>query len=182
MAFCLLGAAISLIPWRWRSGPIDAPRPNRPAAYSHHRRGADRRPGADGTCLQRFSETRLGQPVFLPGAARWFFRWCPVCWLRAAPSRDPWSLPRFFVVAMLLGSPVYSWVRYQREPDDGPYRPLPEAALEITPALARALSFAAADRRLGLRDRGADRVLQSRSSENVFEFRPGLRALDRLSG
>jgi hypothetical protein len=34
--------------------------------------------------------------------------------------------------AQLLGAPVFSWARFKVMPDDGPYRPMVEAAAEIT--------------------------------------------------
>jgi 4-amino-4-deoxy-L-arabinose transferase-like glycosyltransferase len=131
VAFCLLGGAISLIPWRWRSGPIDAPEPNGRLHILIIAAALIGGPALMGLALNVFLKPDWGNPFFflvplvvlslLPG----------VLVTRRAIARSV-IVTAVFVFAILLGSPVYSWVRYQRELDDGLYRPLPEAALEIT--------------------------------------------------
>ena len=131
VAFCLLGGAISLIPWRWRSGPIDALQPNGRLHILIIAAALIGGPALMGLAFNVFLKPDWGNPFFflvplvvlslLPG----------VLVTRRAIARSV-VVTAVFVFAVLLGSPVYSWVRYQRELDDGLYRPLPEAALEIT--------------------------------------------------
>jgi 4-amino-4-deoxy-L-arabinose transferase-like glycosyltransferase len=131
VGFCLVGAVISLIPWRLRAGPIDAP------------------PPADRLHILIITAVLIGGPalmglafnVFLkPDWGNPFFFLVPIAVLslvpgvlvtRRAVARSV-VVAAVFVFALLLGSPPYSWVRYQKELDDGLYRPFPEAALEIT--------------------------------------------------
>ena len=42
------------------------------------------------------------------------------------------TVAAIFTFVLLAGAPVYSWVRFKIEPDDGLYRPFGEAAAEIT--------------------------------------------------
>jgi Dolichyl-phosphate-mannose-protein mannosyltransferase len=131
VAFCLVGGAISLIPWRRRAGPIDAPPPTDRLHILIIAAALIGGPALMGLALNVFLKPDWGNPFFflvplvvlslLPG----------VLVTRRAIARSV-VVVAIFVVALLLGSPLYSWVRYQRELDDGLYRPLPEAAAEIT--------------------------------------------------
>jgi 4-amino-4-deoxy-L-arabinose transferase-like glycosyltransferase len=131
VAFCLVGGAISLIPWRWRVGPIDAPPPTGRLHLLVIAAVLIGGPALLGLAFNVFLKPDWGNPFFflvppavlslLPG----------VLVTRRVIARSV-VVVAIFVFALLLVSPLYSWVRYQRELDDGVYRPFPEAAAEIT--------------------------------------------------
>jgi 4-amino-4-deoxy-L-arabinose transferase-like glycosyltransferase len=131
VALCLVGAVIALIPWRRRAGPIDAPLPTARLHIIVIAAVLIGGPVLMGLAFNVFLKPDWGNPFFflvpvgvlslLPG----------VLVTRRAIARAV-VVAAIFVVAMLAGSPLFSWVRYQRELDDGLYRPFPEAAVEIT--------------------------------------------------
>jgi 4-amino-4-deoxy-L-arabinose transferase-like glycosyltransferase len=131
LAFCLVGAAIALWPWRWRPGHGDAP-------------FAGERPLVliiAGVLVFGPALVGLDFNVFLkPDWGNQFFFLVPIAVAsllpqvlvtRRAVARGA-MVAAIFSVGLLVGAPVYSWARFQKEPDDGLYRPFAEAAADIT--------------------------------------------------
>ena len=77
VAFCLLGVVISLIPWRLRAGPIDAPPPDDRLHILIIAAALIGGPALMGLAFNVFLKPDWGNPFF-----SWchsvFFRWCPV--------------------------------------------------------------------------------------------------------
>jgi len=131
VAFCLLGAAIALLPWRWRAGPIDAPPPTDRLLILIIAAALIGGPALIGLAFNVFLKPDWGNP---------FFFLVPIAVLSLLPSvlvtrrsvARAVVVAAIFTVGLLVGSPVYSWVRFKKELDDGVYRPFPQAAAEIT--------------------------------------------------
>lgn len=131
LVFCAVGAAIALWPWRWRIGYSDAP-------------FVDARPLVliiAGVLV--FGPAILGLifNVFLkPDWGNSFFFLVPIAVLCLLPKllvtrravAKSVVVAAIFALLLLAGAPVYSWARFKKEPDDGPYRPFVEAAADIT--------------------------------------------------
>ena len=92
VAFCLVGGAISLIPWRRRAGPIDAP----PTDRLHILIIAAALIG--GPALMGLALNVFLKPDWAIPSSSWCrsssFRSCPACWSPAEPSPDRWSSSR----------------------------------------------------------------------------------------
>jgi Dolichyl-phosphate-mannose-protein mannosyltransferase len=131
VAFCLLGAAISLIPWRRRAGPIDAPPPTARLHIIVIATALIGGPALMGLAFNVFLKPDWGNSFFFLVPVGVLSLLPSVLVTRRAVARAV-VIAAAFVIALLAGSPLYSWVRYHRELDDGLYRPLPEAAVEIT--------------------------------------------------
>jgi hypothetical protein len=111
VGFCLVGAVISLIPWRLRAGPIDAPPPTDRLHILIIAAVLMGGPALMGLAFNVFLKPDWGNP---------FFFLVPICILslvprvlvtRRAVARSV-VVAAVFVFALLLGSPLYSWVRY----------------------------------------------------------------------
>jgi 4-amino-4-deoxy-L-arabinose transferase-like glycosyltransferase len=130
LAFCLIGAAIALWPWRFRELTEPPPTAERaivtivatvlvfgPALLA----------------LLRHVSLQLGwgNSLFflVPIAVASFLPMVLVT--RRAVAVSVW-IAAIFLFAQLLGSPLYAWARFRIMPDDGVYRPFSEAAAEIT--------------------------------------------------
>jgi len=131
VGFCLVGAVISLIPWRLRAGPIDAPPPTDRLHILIIAAALMGGPALMGLAFNVFLKPDWGNPFFFLVPIAVLSLVPGVLVTRRAVARSV-VVAAVFVFALLLGSPLYSWVRYQKELDDGLYRPFPEAALEIT--------------------------------------------------
>ena len=131
LAFCLVGAAVALWPWRFRKA-IGAP----PASE-------DRAIVAIVAAILVFGPALLALALKVPMQLYWgdslFFlvpiavaSFLPMILVtRRAIVVSVW-VAAVFTFAQLLGAPVYSWARFKIMPDDGLYRPFSEAAVEIT--------------------------------------------------
>jgi 4-amino-4-deoxy-L-arabinose transferase-like glycosyltransferase len=131
LAFCFVGAAIALWPWRFRKVAEPAPHPN------------DRVIVAVAAIVLVFAPVLLaltfhvlptldrGNPLFflVPVVVASFLPTILVT--RRAVAVSVW-IAAIFLFAQLLGSPLYAWARFRIMPDDGVYRPFSEAAAEIT--------------------------------------------------
>jgi hypothetical protein len=122
---------ISLIPWRLRAGPIDAPPPTDRLHILIIAAVLMGGPALMGLAFNVFLKPDWGNPFFFLVPIAVLSLVPGVLVTRRAVARSV-VVAAVFVFGLLLGSPLYSWVRYQRELDDGLYRPFPEAALEIT--------------------------------------------------
>jgi 4-amino-4-deoxy-L-arabinose transferase-like glycosyltransferase len=131
LAFCLVGAAIALWPWRFRK-VIGAPPANE-----------DRAIVAIVAAILVFGPALLALVLKVSMQLYWgdsLFFLVPI----AVASFLPMILVTrrtivvsvwvavVFTFAQLCGAPVYSWARFKMMPDDGLYRPFSEAATEIT--------------------------------------------------
>ena len=96
VGFCLVGAVISLIPWRLRAGPIDAPPPTDRLHILIIAAVLMGGPALMGLAFNVFLKPDWGNPFFflVPIAVLSLVPGAPVCWLRAGRLRDPWSWPR----------------------------------------------------------------------------------------
>lgn len=131
LAFCLIAPAIALWPWRWgaahRNAPFAAERPlvliiAAVLVFA---------PAVIGLLFNVLLKPDWGNPFFflVPVAVASLLP--QVLVTRRAVARAA-VVAAVFVVGLLAGSPLYSWLRFKIETDDGPYRPLIEAATEIT--------------------------------------------------
>jgi hypothetical protein len=131
LAFCLVGAAIALWPWRWRSlGRDAAPVGGERSLILIMTAVLVFGPVAVALLLNISLKVDWGNSFFflIPIAVASFL---PIVVTRKAVARSVW-VAGAFAVALLLGAPVYSWERFAKETDDGVYRPFIEAAAEIT--------------------------------------------------
>jgi 4-amino-4-deoxy-L-arabinose transferase-like glycosyltransferase len=131
LAFCLVGAAIALWPWRFRK-VIGAPRASEDRAivaivapilvFG---------PALLALALKVSMQLYWGDSLFflVPIAVASFLPMILVT--RRAIVVSVW-VAAVFTFAQLFGAPVYSWARFKIMPDDGLYRPFSEAAVEIT--------------------------------------------------
>jgi 4-amino-4-deoxy-L-arabinose transferase-like glycosyltransferase len=130
LAFCLIGAAIALWPWRFRK-------------VTEAARAADRAIvtivatvlvfGPVLLALARHVSLQLGwgNSLFFLGPIVVLSFLPMILVTRRAVVVSVW-IAAIFLLAQLLGAPVYAWARFTRMPDDGVYRPFSEAAAEIT--------------------------------------------------
>jgi 4-amino-4-deoxy-L-arabinose transferase-like glycosyltransferase len=130
LAFCLVGAAIALWPWRLRK----VTEPPRTAARAIVAIVATVLVlGPVLAALARHVSLQLGwgNSLFflVPIAVASFLPMVLVT--RRAVAVSVW-IAAIFLFAQLLGAPVYAWARFRIMPDDGVYRPFSEAAAEIT--------------------------------------------------
>lgn len=131
LAFCLIVPAIALWPWRWRSAPSGVPFPG------------------ERSLVWTIAGVLVAGPVFVglafnvflkPDWGNQFFFLVPIAVVSLLPQvlvtrraiARAAMVAAIFTVCLLAGAPVYSWVRFKTEPDDGLYRPFGEAAAEIT--------------------------------------------------
>jgi 4-amino-4-deoxy-L-arabinose transferase-like glycosyltransferase len=131
LAFCLVGAAIALWPWRFHK-VIGAPRSSEERAVVT----IVALVLVFGPVLMMLAlkvTTRLywGDCLFflVPIAVASFLPMVLVT--RRAVVASVW-VAVVFIFAQLLGAPVYGWARFKVMPDDGLYYPYSEAAVEIT--------------------------------------------------
>jgi 4-amino-4-deoxy-L-arabinose transferase-like glycosyltransferase len=131
LAFCLVGAAIALWPWRWRPGQNDAPFAGERPLVLIIAGVLVFGPAFVGLVFNVFLKPDWGNPFFflVPVAVASLLPYVLVT--RKAVARAA-VVAAIFTAALLVGSPVYSWARFQKEPDDGLYRPFAEAAADIT--------------------------------------------------
>jgi 4-amino-4-deoxy-L-arabinose transferase-like glycosyltransferase len=131
LAFCLVGAAIALWPWRLRAVHKEAPfGGERPLVLIV----AGVLVGGPVVMALLFNvslKLDWGNPLFflLPIAVASLLP--NVLVTRQAVAKSVW-VAAIFAMALLVGAPVYSWARFKTEADDGLYRPFIEAAAEIT--------------------------------------------------
>jgi 4-amino-4-deoxy-L-arabinose transferase-like glycosyltransferase len=131
LAFCLIVPAIALWPWRWRANHSDAP-------------FVGERP-----LVVIIAVVLAVGPVLLAlvfninlkldwGNSLFFL--VPIAVASLLPNilvtrqvvAKAAVIAAIVATAQLLGAPVFSWARFKVMPDDGPYRPMVEAAAEIT--------------------------------------------------
>jgi hypothetical protein len=130
LAFCLIGAAIALWPWRFRE-LTEALRVTERAIVTIVATVLVFGPAL--LALLRHVSLQLGwgNSLFflVPIAVASFLPMVLVT--RRAVAVSVW-IAAIFLFAQLLGSPLYAWARFRIMPDDGVYRPFSEAAAEIT--------------------------------------------------
>jgi 4-amino-4-deoxy-L-arabinose transferase-like glycosyltransferase len=129
LAFCLVGPVIALWPWRRRAGG-----------------GAH---AGDRLLVLIIATVLVGGPVFLglafnvllkPDWGNPLFFLIPIVVASALPQilvtrravAKAAVVAAVFAIGLLVGSPVFAWVRFQIMPDDGTYRPFAEAAADVT--------------------------------------------------
>jgi len=129
LAFCFAGAAIALWPWRLRK--VVPPPADERAIAAIVALVLVCGPVLLALALQVPLTLERGNPFFflVPIAAASFLPMILVT--RRAVAISVW-VAAVFLVAQLLGAPVYSYGRFARMPDDGVYRPFSEAAVDIT--------------------------------------------------
>jgi 4-amino-4-deoxy-L-arabinose transferase-like glycosyltransferase len=131
LVFCLIVPAIALWPWRWRTGQSDAPFAGERLPILIITAALVAGPVLLALTLNVFLKPDWGNQLFflVPIAVASLVPQVPVT--RQAVIRAA-MLAAIFTLALLAASPVYSWVRFKTETDDGMYRPFAEAAAEIT--------------------------------------------------
>ena len=131
LGFCLVGAAIALWPWRWRAAHSDAPFAGERPLVLIIAAALVFGPALVGLLFNVFLKPDWGNPFFflVPIAVASLLP--QVLVTRKAVAKAA-VVAAVFTIGLLVGSPVYSWVRFQKETDDGPYRPFVEAAADIT--------------------------------------------------
>jgi 4-amino-4-deoxy-L-arabinose transferase-like glycosyltransferase len=130
LAFCLIGPAVALWPWRFRK--LTAPPPTGERAIVTIV-ATILVFGPVLLALVRHVSLQLGwgNSLFflVPIVVASFVPMILVT--RRAVVVAVW-IAAIFLFAQLLGAPVYAWARFMRMPGDGVYRPFSEAAIEIT--------------------------------------------------
>lgn len=131
LAFCLIGPAIALWPWRWRAAHKDAPYPGERPLVLIIAGVLVFGPALAGLVFNVFLKPDWGNPFFflVPVAVASLL---PQVLVTRRAIVKAAVVAAVFTIGLLIGEPVYSWVRFQWEPDDGPYRPFAEAAADIT--------------------------------------------------
>jgi 4-amino-4-deoxy-L-arabinose transferase-like glycosyltransferase len=131
LAFCLIGPAIALWPWRWRAAHKDAPFPGERSLVLIIAGALVFGPALVGLIFNVFLKPDWGNPFFflVPVAVASLLPHVLVT--RRAVAKAA-VVAAVFTIGQLIGAPVYSWLRFQKEPDDGVYRPFAEAADDIT--------------------------------------------------
>jgi 4-amino-4-deoxy-L-arabinose transferase-like glycosyltransferase len=131
LAFCLIVPAIALWPWRWRSALGGAPFPGERLQVLVIAGVLVGGPVLVGLAFNVFLKPDWGNQFFflVPIAVASLLP--QVLVTRRAVARAA-MVAAIFTAGLLAGSPVYSWVRFRMEPDDGLYRPFGEAAAEMT--------------------------------------------------
>jgi 4-amino-4-deoxy-L-arabinose transferase-like glycosyltransferase len=131
LAFCFVGAAIALWPWRFRKVTGLPPHTNERAAVAIVALVLVCAPVLLALAFRVSLTLDRGNPLFflVPVAVASFLPMVLVT--RRAVVVSVW-IAAIFLFAQLLGSPLYAWARFARMPDDGVYRPFSEAASEIT--------------------------------------------------
>jgi 4-amino-4-deoxy-L-arabinose transferase-like glycosyltransferase len=131
LALCPVGAAIALWPWRLRAvhekAPFAGERPLVLIVAGVLVAG----PVVMALLFNIFLKPDWGNPFFflIPIAVASLLP--NVLLTRQAVAKSAW-VAAIFTIALLLGAPVFSWARFKKLPDDGPYRPFSEAAAQIT--------------------------------------------------
>ena len=132
LAFCLIVPTIALWPWRWRSSAVnDAPFAGEKSLVLIIAGVLVVGPVVVGLAFNVFLKHDWGNQFFflVPIAVASLLP--QVLVTRRAVARAA-MVAAIFMVVLLAGAPVYSWVRFKKEPDDGFYRPYGEAAAEMT--------------------------------------------------
>lgn len=131
LAFCLIGAAIALWPWRLRK-IIGMPPPDNERAVV-----------AIVAAVLVFGPVLLAFARQVPLQLGWgnsLFFLVPIAVAAFLPTIlvtrrevvvSVW-IAAIFLSAQLLGAPVYGWARFKVMPEDGVYRPFSDAAIAIT--------------------------------------------------
>ena len=130
LAFCLLGAAIALWPWRFRK-VTEPPRVAERTIVAIVAAVLVFGPVLQALALHVSLQLGWGNSLFflVPIAVASFLPMVLVT--RRAVVMSVWVAAAFLFV-QLLGAPVYAWARFNLMPDDGVYRPFSEAAIKIT--------------------------------------------------
>jgi 4-amino-4-deoxy-L-arabinose transferase-like glycosyltransferase len=131
LAFCLIAPAIALWPWRWRPAHKDAPFPGERRLVLIIAGVLVFGPALVGLIFNVFLKPDWGNSFFflVPIAVASFVP--QVLVTRRAVAKAA-VVAAIFTVGQLIGAPVYSWLRFAKEPDDGVYRPFAEAAADVT--------------------------------------------------
>jgi hypothetical protein len=129
--FCPVAPAIALWPWRWRVGDGDAPVADERSLVLVIAGVLVFGPAIVGLVFNVFLKPDWGNSFFflVPVAVASLLPKLLVTRRAIAKSA---VVAAIFALLLLAGAPVYSWARFKKEPDDGPYRPFVEAAADIT--------------------------------------------------
>jgi 4-amino-4-deoxy-L-arabinose transferase-like glycosyltransferase len=131
LAFCLVGAAIALWPWRWRAPPNDRPFADERSLVLIIAAVLVGGPVIAGVAFNVSLKVDWGNPFFFLVPIAFASLLPNILVTRQAVAKSAW-VAAIFAAALLAGAPVYSWARFKAVPDDGLYRPFSEAAAQIT--------------------------------------------------
>ena len=131
LAFCLVGAAIALWPWRFRNAIGAPPASEERAIVAIVALVLVCGPVLLALALKVTMALYWGDCLFflVPIAVASFLP--KILVTRRAIVISVW-VAAVFAFAQLLGAPIYSWARFKVMPDDALYRPFNDAAVEIT--------------------------------------------------